>query len=344
MRLFRDLRICIVAPFISSIGGMTTIAEMQSDNLIKEGATVFRVKTKTKTPFKITAFIKLLMGTHHFDIIHAHCSSYWGFLPVIMAVVTGKIYGKRVVITYHSGNAEVFLNRFGFIAKPFLRLVDTIIVPSGFLKNIFEKFGFKTEIIPNIIELNKFEYIERQNIKPKLIATRYLKKIYNIECAIHAFEIVNRHYPDAELKIVGDGDQREHLENLVEELKLTNVKFIGSIKNEDMWEMYRSSDIFINPTTVDNFPVSVVEAFACGLPVISTNVGGVPYLLQDLYNGLLVDSGDYEAIAKKILYLIENQSEALKFSRNARNMVEKNCTWDAIRLNLARIYKCHVCI
>lgn len=338
MKEYNDLRICILAPFIPSIGGMTTIAEMQSNHLEKEGVAVFRVKTKTKTPFKITAFIKLLRVARQCDIIHAHCSSYWGFLPTIMAVIAGKIYGIRIVITYHGGRAEDFFNRYCFIAKPFLGCVDTIVVPSVFLKNVFENFGFKTKIIPNIIELNKFEYIERRNIKPKIIVTRHLKKIYNIECTIQAFGIVKKYYTDAELKIVGDGDQRESLEKLVKKLKLTNVTFTGAIKNENMQEMYQSSDIFINPTTVDNFPVSIIEAFACGLPVISTNVGGVPYILQDGHNGLLVESGDYKAIAKNVFYLIENQNEALRFTRNARKVVEENYTWDGIRLKLAIIY------
>lgn len=328
-----------MAPFIPSIGGMTTVAEMQSNYLKKEGAIVFHIKTKTKTPLKLTAFLKLMKVARHCDIIHAHCSSYWGFLPTIMAVIAGKIYGTRIVITYHGGGAEDFLNRFVFFARPFLRRVDTIVVPSGFLKKIFENFGFKTEIIPNIVELDAFEYNDRQNIKPKLIVTRHLKKIYNIDCAIRAFEIVKRYYPDAELKIVGDGDQREHLENLVAKLKLTDVTFTGSIKNENMQNMYQSSDIFINPTKVDNFPVSILEAFACGLAVISTNVGGVPYIVQDGYNGLLVDSGDFEAIAKNVLYLIEKQNEALMFIRNARKTVEENYTWDGIRLKLMGYYE-----
>jgi glycosyltransferase involved in cell wall biosynthesis len=273
------------------------------------------------------------------EVIHIHTFSYAGFFYTIPSVLVGKILQRKIVSTYHGGAAHGFLHKWKLFALPFLNAVDVIITPSGFIKKILREFGVtkKIEIIPNIVDLGSFEYRERNPIRPKLLIARHLEKIYNIECGIRAFQIVKDRFPNAQLKIVGSGSEEKRLKDLVRELRLRNVQFIPRVEHEEMNLVYAGSDILVNPTTLDNFPVNCVEGAASGLPIVSTNVGGIPFIINDGEDGLLVASNDHEDMAKKIIYLLENPKEARRLALNARKVVERR-TWEYVRTEYASIF------
>jgi glycosyltransferase involved in cell wall biosynthesis len=136
---------------------------------------------------------------------------------------------------------------------------------------------------------------------------------------INAFKLVHTRFPDSILGIAGDGSERNYLEKLVSCLNLSScVRFYGSVDHATMHELYDHYDILVNASHRDNQPLAIIEAFASGLPVVSTGSGGIPYMLEDGITGLLVEVGDCEALAKKVIEIVENRQLSLSLARNAR--------------------------
>ena len=195
---------------------------------------------------------------------------------------------------------------------------NAIIVPSGFLEAVFQKRGFSSSIVPNIIDLSRFSAgTNTKNLSkinsPHILVARNLELIYDNATALRAFSIVIKHFPSAQLTITGSGPERQTLENLVIELGLQDaVTFTGRVDNNDMAALYQSSDIMVNPSLADNMPISVLEALASGVPVVSTNVGGVPFLVVHDNTALLVPVQDPVAMADAILTLLNNPTKARK--------------------------------
>ena len=145
-------------------------------------------------------------------------------------------------------------------------------------------------------------------------------------------------HESGKLIIIGDGSERKNLELFVNQLNLEDVVFKGRIPNNDIYNELNKSDIFLNPTTIDNMPVSSLEALACGLLVISTKVGGIPYIIKDNENGLLVDDNDHVAMADKVDELIRNKNLSRKLINNGRKSID-NYNWHSIREKLHNIYE-----
>ena len=158
--------------------------------------------------------------------------------------------------------------------KRYLNRTDANIVLSGFLAEVFDKYGIKYHIIPNILEADDSHYRKRTTVCPRFISVRTLQPLYNVQCIIRAFAIVKEKIQDAILYILSDGPERHNLEVLVEELNLADVHFIGRVPNTKVYDYLAKTDIFVSMPTIDNQPMSVLEAFKCGLLVISSRVGG----------------------------------------------------------------------
>lgn len=195
------------------------------------------------------------------------------------------------------------------------------ISPSLYLKDQFEKCGYKTDYIPNFINIKNYKFTERTSIKPTLLWVRSFDRTYNPLMAIEIIKLLKIKYPDAKLCMVGpdkDGSMNDVLK-LTEKYGLTDsVVFTGKKSKREWAELSEQYDIFINTTDYDNHPVSVIEAMALGLPVVSTDVGGIPFLIEDERDGLLTKPGDAVKFTEKIEILIKDNALAKNISLNAR--------------------------
>jgi len=207
------------------------------------------------------------------------------------------------------------------------------ISPSKYLMNEFDKKGFEAEYIPNNIDVSNYQFRQREKCVPKLLYVRSFDLIYNPQMAIHVLQKVVAKYPEAELCMVGpdkDGSMQD-CKNLVAEFGLQEkVVFTGKLSKAEWHTLADEYSIFINTTNFDNMPVSVMEAMALGIPVISTNVGGIPFLLDHNETALLVDKGDTEAMVKSICHLIENPTVAETLSKTGRHYIE-GFDWEVIK-------------
>ena len=173
-------------------------------------------------------------------------------------------------------------------------------------------------MIANIADTSRFEYRERLKPHPLFLHNRGLEEVYNVPCALRAFAIVQEKYPEARLIVAHDGPLRQSLERLARELALKNVEFVGSVSQQQMAEMYAAADIYLMSPNTDNMPLSVLECYASGLPVISTSGGGVPDLVIDGRTGLLSPVADHQALAASALRLIEEEGLGAELARNGR--------------------------
>jgi glycosyltransferase involved in cell wall biosynthesis len=161
--------------------------------------------------------------------------------------------------------------------------------------------------------------------------------MYNVACIIRAFSIIQQKFPDAKLNIAGDGSERQKLERLVKKLELRNVRFLGRVSHERMNALYDEAHVYLNSSDIDNMPGSIVEAFASGLPVATTDAGGIPYIVTSERTGLMVPRGDYQALAASAIRLLEDQQLAMRIAQNARAECGRYC-WAAVGSQWVSLY------
>jgi len=281
---------------------------------------------------------KLLTTIPAFDVIHIFSASYFSFLLApAPAIIVARLFNKRIVLNYHSGEAEDHLRHWPRTSIPLLKKADEIIVPSPYLVRVFAKFGLPAKAIFNVIDFDQLIFRERQTLRPVFLSNRNFEAHYGVDVVLRAFAIIQQRFPDASLKVAGDGPCREALQKLAAELKLLNVDFVGTVTRTAMAELYNETDCFLNGSRIDNQPLSILEAFASGLPVITTNAGGIPDVVTDGVTALMVEMDDHEALAGSAIALIEQPELAHRLINAGRNECRRY-TWEAVRHEWLKAY------
>ena len=351
-----QIRVLLVAPSLDILGGQSRQAVRLRTGLEREPELdvgflphnprlpgILRSLQKIKYVRTIVTTLlyvaMLLWRVRKYDIIHIFCASYYSYsLCAIPALFISRLYGKKSIINYRSGEAEDHLENWS-TAVATLRWAGKIVVPSGYLVEVFARHGLKATAIYNIVELDRFTFRERQPLRPVFLTSRLLEPLYNVPCVLRAFAIIQERYPDAKLTIAADGYLRNDLENLARELKLRNAEFIGFVKFEDMPALYDAADIYLSATSIDNMPSSLTESMACGLNVVTTDGGGaIPYIMTNEVTGLIVNRDDHKALAAAAIRLLNDNEFALKLVRNAHES-SKKFTWPHIRDEWLALYR-----
>ncbi len=349
------LRVLIVAPSLRILGGQAVQAKRLIDRLKKESSlevgflpinprlpgplsNLQSVKYLRTIVTEVAYLISLATRIPRFDVIHIFSASYTSFiLAPAPAVLISRLFGKKSILNYRSGEAEDHLTHWPGTTLPVLRRVDEIVVPSGYLVEVFGRFGFRARSVFNFVDTNRFRFRERNPLKPVFFANRNFEPHYNVACVLRAFAIVQKKLPQAELIVAGDGKQRTELESLASQLNLRNIKFLGLVPQEKMPELYNAADIYLNCPNIDNMPGSIIEAFASGLPVVTTEAGGIPFIVTDGQSGLLVSCGDHEGVGGAALRLLEDPALAASITRTAHKECEKY-DWESVREEWLRLY------
>jgi L-malate glycosyltransferase len=348
------IRVAIVAPSMRILGGQA----VQAQRLVRAwngdpdvDAWLVPVNPLPPGPFRRLARIKfartvatqmtywplLVRQLGRADVVHVFSASYFSFLLApLPAVVIARLLGKPVVINYRSGEAPDHLGR-SIVARTVLRAVDRNVVPSSFLQGVFTSFGIPADVIPNIVDLDRFAFRPRSPLKPRLLSTRNFEGLYNVACTLRTFALVQAAYPDATLTLVGAGKEDRALRQLATDLGLKNAVFAGAVPPDEIWRYYADADIYMQTPDIDNMPSSVMEAFASGCAVVSTDAGGVPAILQDRVHGLLVGCNDHRAAADRVAELLESVDLGTRLTRNARESCEQY-RWEVVRARWLALY------
>jgi glycosyltransferase involved in cell wall biosynthesis len=189
------------------------------------------------------------------------------------------------------------------------------------------------------MDLEAFPFQRREPLEPVVLIARHLKPEYNVAAAIRAFAEIAGQHPNATAVIAGDGADREALERLCEELGVAaRVRFVGNVDSRQMQALYAQSHIYLNASRVDNQPVSILEAFAAGLPVVSTAAGGIPFLVENGRSGLLTSDDSHQSLAAHLRTLLARPDIVRHLVDNARASVQFH-RWDAVYPRLAELYR-----
>lgn len=206
------------------------------------------------------------------------------------------------------------------------------VAPSPYLMHHFKQAGYTNlKYIPNTITLENYTFKQREDLQPKLLWVRAFAQLYNPMLALKVLDALLKTYPEAKLSMVGPfkDDSISECKAYASQHKLP-VTFTGGMPKEDWLDYAKDFEVFINTTNVDNTPVSVMEAMALGLPVVSTNVGGIPFLLEDQKDALLVHPDQVEPFTEAVLQLLQHPELARKLSKAGREKVEQ-FDWEVVK-------------
>jgi glycosyltransferase involved in cell wall biosynthesis len=349
----RNPRIAIVAPSLDILGGQGIQARDLADALEQEGFDVLFLPVNPRFPKGLrwlrrvpiartllnqVLYAFTLPRLRHADVVHVFSASYWSFLLApVPAILAAKGLGKRVILNYHSGEADDHLGHWGARVHPFLRRVDEIVVPSVYLRQVFEDHGYPAKVVRNIIDLSTFQFHERRPLRPRLLSCRNLESHYRVEDVLAAFALIKKTLPDATLQVAGYGSEAARLQQQARDLGLEDIDFLGRVEPEDIPALYERTDIFLNASVVDNQPISILEAFAAGLAVVTTPTGDIPWMLDDERLGVLVPHEKPEAMARAVLELIETPDQASQMTRRAQEAVGRY-TWEQVQPEWLEVY------
>ena len=254
-------------------------------------------------------------------------SAYYYALAVVLL---SRVHNKPYMLILSGGNLKTRLNQSNLF-KVMLKNSVVNISPSKFLYEVF--YNYNTVYLPNYIDLKMYPFQKRKSISPKLLWVRSLHKIYNPQMAILVLNKVIKNYPTAKLCMVGPfkDESINEVKNLIKKLKLeSHVNITGRLEKEDWIKKSEDYDIFINTTNYDNHPVSLLEAMALGLPIVSTNVGGIPNFLTHNKTAKLVEAGDVLSMESQISDYLKNDIQRMQISLNARKIVEDDYSKEKI--------------
>ena len=339
------MTIALVAPSLDILGGQAVQARSLMDALARDGQDVLFVPVNPRFPYglrwmrRVPVLRTLLNECLYFarltrlrqaDVVHVFSASYWSFLLApVPAIVAARLFGKPVILNYHSGEAQDHLARYGALVHPWLRWVDEIVVPSAYLRDVFAEYGYRARVVRNVVDTSRFRFRERPALRPLLLSNRNLEAHYRVDVTLEAFAILRQRWPQARLTIAGYGRERRRLEQRVREQRLGGVEFVGRVEPDAMPGLYQAADIFVNASVVDNQPVSILEAFAAGLPVVTTPTGDIPAMVRDNETGTLVPPDDREALAAAVAALLESPQRAARMAGLAREWVQQ-FTWPQV--------------
>jgi colanic acid/amylovoran biosynthesis glycosyltransferase len=258
----------------------------------------------------IHIFITLIRYTGSVKIVLIHSFSTKAYWITVLASFYSILFRKKFICVLHGGDYPNRIRKSYTLTKFIVNRAYMVISPSIYLKYHFDKLGVNTVFIPNAVELDVFPFKERFDFCPKIIWVRALKNIYNPAMAIKMVNNLKKMGWEPKLLMVGPfiDDSFETCKKLITSLNLSeNVEFTGRISHKDWAKKSIDYDIFINTTNIDNMPLSVLQAMSLGLPVISTNAGGMEFLIEDGINGFKVNVDSDLEMANKIDFLLRNQ-------------------------------------
>lgn len=345
-------QVTIVGPLPPPAGGMANQTRKLAEFLKQEGLEVDVVQVNrpyfpsfigklpiVRAGFRLVRYIiALVRQLGKADIVHIMANSGWSWhLYAAPAIWIAKVLGKPVVLNYRGGYAKTFFDKSWFWVKPSVQQCQKILVPSVFLQEVFAEFHCDAEIVPNVIDQHVFYPHSKSRVSehPHIIVTRNLEGIYDVATAIRGFSIVHESYPDATMSVAGTGPELSMLTALAQSLGIAaQVKFVGRLSPSEIAELYRSADIMVNTSIVDNSPNSIIESLACGTPVVSSNVGGIPKMVNHDHDAILIAPEQPELVAEGIIRLLKDPELYKKIQQNGQFTVSKfywNNVWECLQ-------------
>lgn len=354
------MHLCLVGPIPPPAGGMANQTRQLKQLLEQDGVTVTLVAVNApyrpafigKIPglralFRLMPYLfNLYRSIGQAQVVHVMANSGWSWhLFAAPAIAIARLRNTPVIVNYRGGHAESFFAKSWRSVHFMLHRASAVLVPSSFLQDVFSHYQQPSAIVPNILDHQTFfpaktpgAFFAGPITAPHCIVTRNLEAIYDVASAINAFHMLWQKLPQAKLTIAGTGPQRQQLQQQVYQLGLQNaVTFAGRLNTEQMADLYRSADLMLNTSLVDNSPNSVIEAMACAVPVVSTDVGGIPKLVTHGKDALLTQAANVQQMYDFMLQLLEQPALRQQLVENGLQNSQR-FHWQAVAQQLMQHY------
>lgn len=328
-------RIIYVDNFLLNHGHTPTTGLNLINNFKTEGYKVIHTSNKNNKILRLLDMVFTIFRHRKNAIVLIATYSELAFYFASICALTCRLLNIQYIPTLHGGHLPRRIKKSPNLSKMYFGNSYTNVAVSGYLGSLMKSNGWKCVEIPNNIPIKNYPFRQRDNIGPKLFWVRSFHENYNPQLALHILHKLLQKYPDATLTMVGpdkDDDSLAKCRQLAIQLNIADkVIFTGLMTQKEWIAMSSSFDIFINTTNIDNLPVSVIEAMALGMVIISTSVGGVPFLIENEINGLLVSPNNVDAFLSAIEKVLTEKSFAFHLSKNARQKAEKY-DWKNVKL------------
>lgn len=298
----------------------------------RSGYEVRRASTVRRPIPRTLHHILSILSWRRVDLMVIAVFSGRSFRMAELATLLGRLTGKRMVLFLHGGNLPVFGPAHRRRVERVFQRADAVLAPSTYLADTFRDWGYDVHVVPNVLAIERYEYRHRPAASPNLLWMRTFHEHYDPLMAVQVLDAVRERHPEVRMTM-GGADQGMLAATREEATRLgvaDRITFAGYLTPEGKQEAFASHDVFLNTNVVDNMPVSVLEASACGLVPVATAVGGVPAIIDDGVNGRLVSSGDVEAMAEAVSDLLDDPSTYAAMSAAARDFAE-HASWPAVR-------------
>lgn len=315
--------ILLIGNHLSHSGQNTGIGEVLAQKLTERGWSVLLTSCQMNKVFRLLDMLTTIYQKRNtYAAAQIDVFSGQAFLWACLSGGVLQSLRKPFVLTLHGGNLPKYAETHPKRVKKLFSQAKIVTSPSNYLIKQMSQYRSDIRLIPNGIELEKYPSTIREQPQPHLIWLRAFHSIYNPSMAARMLAELKQTGIEAELTMIGPDKGDGSLQNLIEvAIKLgvkDQIRINPGIPKEQVPHTLAKGDIFINTTNIDNTPVSVIEALACGLCVVSTNVGGLPYLLEDGVDALLVPPDDPQAMAAAVRRILTEPGLAAKLSANAR--------------------------
>jgi glycosyltransferase involved in cell wall biosynthesis len=319
--------VLLVGNFLSSSTGVRSVCE---DLAIRLAANGWPVVTTSAKPGRIARVGDMVAtvwrNQRDYDVAHVEVYSGSAFLWAELVCESLNLIGKPFVLTLHGGNLPAFAERRFRRARRLFESASIVTTPSEFLRERMTRYRADLILLPNPTDIDSYHFRPRVNPSPNLVWLRAFHEIYNPNLAPRVVALLTEEYPEIHLTMIGpdkgDGSLQKTKRSATDLGVAHRISFHGPVPKGEVPLWLNHHDIFLNTTNIDNTPVSVIEAMACGLCVVSTNVGGIPYILDDGCDALLVPPDDAEAMASAVKRILIDRSLSAGLTDKARQKAE----------------------
>ena len=324
----------IVGNFLSDSLGSRAVCEDLALGLAARGWQVTTVSKRVPRVRRVMDMMgTTLLNRRHYDVALLDVYSGSAFLWAEAVAAELRLLRCPTVLTLHGGSLPAFSIRHRRRVERLLQGAAAVTAPSPYLQEQMRVYRPGIRLIPNGLWLERYPSRDRAQIRPKLVWLRALHSIYNPVLAVETVHRLVKRFPDVELRMIGpdkkDGSYEATLARIRELGLEREVRLLGAVQNNEVPAALAWGDIFLNTTNIDNTPVTVLEAMACGLCVASTNVGGIPYLLNDGSDALLVPPNDPRLMAEAVTRILDEPELAASLQNRARARI-RGFGWDAV--------------
>jgi glycosyltransferase involved in cell wall biosynthesis len=315
--------VLFIGSFLSKHQGTTGISEVTALSLREMGYDI-RMCSSIKNKFARMFHIAFLVLFGKYQVVHIDVFSGSSFKIVQVASYIAKKRGKRVFLNLRGGMLPTFFLANQNAFEKVLSRADKIISPSKYLQQEFNKLGVAVEHLPNSVDLALFSFHAHLKNNYSLLWVRAFSPIYCPEIVIEVFRRVKDQFPEASLTMIGpDKGKRTEIEELISKHQLTDsVHLVGPVPHDKLPDFYHSHSVFLNTTIYESFGNCVIEAAACGIPIVSNQVGELPFMWQNEESIMFVENNDINQYIQAILDIWRNEAHAQHLRLNARKVAE----------------------